>query len=93
MVDAAELLLAVAAVGEENTEERLQDARPPFPDAAFWGNEQSVQQLWASTDADIRCVGRGVRELLLHNTGNMELATMYFHMLASKDAPVRTLPT
>lgn len=94
MNEADELLPALAAIGEDGfTTERAADVRSPFPDAAFWGNERSTTQLWASNDADMRSVGRGIRELLLNTTGKMELATMYFHMLASKDAPVRTLPT
>lgn len=90
MTEVDELLSALAAIGEDGcSAERKRDVRSPFPDAGFWGNERSVQQLWSSTDAEIRSVGRGLRELLLNSSCKMELATLYFHMLASKDAPVR----
>lgn len=90
MVEADELLSSLAAIGEDGcSAERKQQARSAIPDATFWAKERSTQQLWLSTDVDMRSVGRGMRELLLNSSCKMDLATLYFHMLASKDAPVR----
>jgi hypothetical protein len=92
MIEADELLSVLAIIGEDGcSAERRQQIGSQFPGATFWANERSVQQIWSSTDSDVRTVGRGLRELLLNSSCKMELATLYFHMLASKDAPVRIL--
>jgi hypothetical protein len=95
MWDAQVLLLAFAAIaedGQSSTERRRDEPRPPFPDASFWSNEQGASQLWKLTDADIPSVSTGIRSLLHCSAFKLELTTLYFHMLSSKNAPVRYNP-
>jgi hypothetical protein len=92
MAEADSLLSGLAAIGEDGCSAALQQqVRSAIPDAGFWGDKHLVQRLWESVDVDVRCVARGLRELLLNSSSKMGLATLYFHMLASKDAPVRSV--
>jgi hypothetical protein len=87
MLDPEDLLQALASVGSDCAE-ALGELKPPFPDTAFWNDELAAAQLWASCSADVHCVARGVREMLINIPGKMDVATLYFHMLSSKEAPV-----
>jgi hypothetical protein len=87
MIDVDALLTVLA----EGRCERWREIRSEFTDSALWNNASFVQQLWSSTDGgQVRTVVVGLQDLL-NSPCKLELGTLYFRMLASKDAPVRML--